>query len=321
MTRPDDSGSAELPDLVTGALADEPTSTGDHPALIDQSPLASLEQVFDTGSMSGAGHAEGTSDDIAVEDRAAALARLRSLVDRTRPVSMADQRTLPVLPGLEGLLPGRGLQRGSTVQVGGHAGATALALAMAAGPTRAGSWVACVGLAELGWAAAAEAGVDLDRVAVVRTPDASWGTVTAALVDAFDVVLCGLGHSPSSTEARRLTARARERGSVLILVGGRTAGAGPARRAWPGAADVELSVISSEWSGIGVGWGRLGQRRVTLEVGGRRGLSRARRVDLWLPGPSGVITVADVADGGSSAAGADDDAVGDGVVTPLRRVG
>ena len=296
-------------------------------------PLASIEQVFDTGSVSGVGVVEdGESGDGDVAagdgtagDRAAAVARLRSLVDRTRPVSMADQRTLPVLPGLEGLLPGRGLQRGSTVQVGGHVGATALALAMAAGPTRAGSWVACVGLAELGWAAAAEAGVDLDRVAVVRTPDASWGTVTAALVDAFDVVLCGLGHAPSTTEARRLTARARERGSVLILVGGRTAGAGPARRAWPGAADVEMSVISSEWSGIGSGWGRLGQRRVTLEVGGRRGLSRARRVDLWLPGPAGVVTVVDavvdtaVGDtaGGSAVGGA----VGGAVVTPLRRVG
>lgn len=229
---------------------------------------------------------------------------------------MADQRTLPVLPGLEGLLPGRGLQRGSTVQVGGHVGATALALAMAAGPTRAGSWVACVGLAELGWAAAAEAGVDLERVAVVRTPDASWGTVTAALVDAFDVVLCGLGHSPSVTDARRLTARARERGSVLILVGGRTAGAGPTRRPWPEAADVDLSVISSEWSGIGRGWGRLGQRRVTLEVGGRRGSSRSRRVELLLPGPSGAVAL-DLTVGDLAGGTAGDDAV----VTPLRRVG
>lgn len=289
--------------------------------------------------MSGSGiveHGESdnspaTDDGSVGDDRAAAVARLRSLVDRTRPVSMADQRTLPVLAGLEDLLPGRGLQRGSTVQVGGQVGATALALAMVAGPTRAGSWVACVGLAELGWAAAAEAGVDLDRVAVVRTPDASWATVTAALVDAFDVVLCGLGHAPSSTEARRLTARARERGSVLILVGGRTAGAGPLRRAWPGAADVELSVVSSEWSGIGDGWGRLGQRRVTLEVGGRRGLSRSRRVDLWLPGIAGVITVADGVGGSSGGGrgggrggehgGAAGGEHGDGVVTPLRRVG
>jgi hypothetical protein len=226
---------------------------------------------------------------------------------------MADQRTIPVLPALEELLPGRGLQRGSTVQVGGPVGATALALAMAAGPTRAGSWVACVGLPELGWAAAAEVGVDLERVAVVRTPAQSWPTVTAALVDAFDVVLCGLGHAPSAADARRLTARARERGSVLILVGGRTAGAGPVRRVWPEVADVELAVLRSEWSGIGRGWGRLSQRRITLEVGGRRGLSRSRRVDLWLPGPSGVVP-ADPSPGTRSARD-------DGVVTPLRRVG
>lgn len=275
--------------------------------------------MFDTGPVSAAGQANESHVVAIPDDRAVAIEGLRALVDRTRPVSMADQRVLPLLPELEDLLPGKGLRRGSTVQIGGPVGATALALAMAAGPTRAGSWAACVGLPELGWAAAAELGVELDRVAVVRTPDASWATVTAALVDAFDVVLCGLDHTPSAVEARRLTARARERGSVLILVGGRTAGAGPTRRAWPGAADVELAVVHSEWSGIGQGWGRLVQRRITLEVGGRRGLSRPRRVELLLPGPSGLVasapesaTAPSTSTPGSTSAGA---------VVPLRRVG
>ena len=225
------------------------------------------------------------------QDRAAAVARLRTLVDRTRPVTTADQRVLPVLPALEGVLPDRGLRRGSTFQVTGEVGATSMALALAAGPTRAGSWAACVGLPELGWAAAAEAGLSLAHLAVIRSPRESWATVTAALVDAFDVVLCGLDHAPSATEARRLTARARERGSVLVVVGGRTAGAGPARRAWPAAADVELSVRASEWSGIGEGRGRLVHRRLSLEVSGRRRADRPRRVDLWFPGPSGIALV------------------------------
>lgn len=260
----------------------------------------------------------GDEDRTQGEDRTAAVARLRALVDRTRPVSMADQRTLPVLRALEDLLPGRALQRGSTIGVNGAVGATTLALAVAAGPTRAGSWAACVGLPELGWAAAVAAGVDLERVAVVRTPERSWGNVTAALVDAFDVVLCGLAHAPSATEARRLTARARERGSVLILVGGGVAGVGPARRTWPEAVDVELVVVRSEWSGIGNGWGHLSQRSVTLEVRGRRGLSRPRRFELLLPGPTGIAPVDTDSDTGP---GTGTRADGDAVVTPLRRVG
>lgn len=52
----------------------------------------------------------GRGDD---DDPAATLTRLRTLVERTRPVSTADQRVLPVLPAIEELLPARGLRRGS----------------------------------------------------------------------------------------------------------------------------------------------------------------------------------------------------------------
>lgn len=257
-----------------------------------------------------------TADD---DDPAVALARLRTLVERTRPVSTADQRVLPVLPAIEGLLPARGLRRGSVVQVDGLVGATSMAFAVAAGPTRAGSWVACVGLEELGWAAAAEAGVEMERLVVVRTPPSSWAPVTAALVDAFDVVLCGFEHAPSAVEARRLQARARERGAVLVVVGGRRGGVGRARRSWPGAVDLGMTVVDSRWQGLGHGWGHLGSRRVTIEVAGRREPGAPRRVDLLLPGPMGapapVPPSTAVGDDGRRALPS-----GGGVV-PLRRVG
>lgn len=266
-----------------------------------------------------------------VVDRAAAVRQLRELVDRTRPVSSADQRVLPVLPAVEALLTGRGLQRGTVVQVNGEAGATSLALAMAAGPTRAGSWVACVGLPELGWAAAAASGIELERLVVVRPTEGSWATVVAALVDAFDVVLCGLDRSPSSSEVRRLQARARERGAVLVVVGGTIGSVGRARRAWPDAADVEISVVGAEWSGMGQGWGNLGSRRITVETGGRRGMRRGRRVDLWLPGPSGGPEPVLEGDGRHRAPRDPEhrdpahrepgDREGTATVTPLRRVG
>jgi hypothetical protein len=227
----------------------------------------------------------GRGDD---DDPAATLTRLRTLVERTRPVSTADQRVLPVLPAIEELLPARGLRRGSLVLVDGVAGATSMAFAVAAGPTRGGSWAACVGLGELGWAAAAEAGVEMERLVVVRSTPQSWAAVTAALVDAFDVVLCGLDHTPSAAQARRLQARARERGAVLVVVGGRRGGIGGSQRSWPGGVDLAITVSDPRWQGLGQGWGHLRSRVVTVEVTGRREPGGVRRVDLLLPGPTGA---------------------------------
>jgi hypothetical protein len=244
------------------------------------------------------------------EDPAATLARLRTLVEHTRPVSTADQRVLPVLPVIEDLLPARGLRRGSVVQVDGLVGATSMAFAIAAGPTRAGSWVAFVGAEELGWSAAAEIGVELERLVVVRTPQQDWASVTAALVDAFDVVVCGFEHTPSAAEARRLQARARERGAVLVVVGGRRGGIGRARRPWPGAVDLGMTVVDARWQGLGQGWGHLRSRLVTVEVTGRGEAGPVRRVELLMPGPAGAPAPAPVP---GSATRAD--------VVPLRRVG
>ncbi len=262
--------------------------------------------MFDTGEVSTT----------AEHDRSSRVEHLRALVDRTRPVALAEQRVLPVLPGIEPLLVAgephgagvaAGLRRGSVVGVAGHDGATTLALALAAGPTRSGSWAAFVGLPELGWAAAEELGLDLGRVVVVRPSDQARATVVAALVDAFDVVVVGFDGAPSATEARRLTARARERGSVLVVVGGRTGGVGRPRRAWPTATEIELTVVESTWKGLDDGAGHLRQRRALVEVGGRRGMQRAKRVELLLPGPSGQVAVVEEPSGA--------------VVTPLRRVG
>ena len=218
------------------------------------------------------------------------LARLRSVVERTRPVSTADQRLLPVLGVFEDLLPGGGLQRGSVVRVRGPVAATSLAFALAAGPTRAGSWVACVGATELGWAAAAESGIELERLVVVRPSESTLVGVLATLVDAFDVVVWGLSQRTSGTDARRLRARARERGAVLVLVDPRRRSA--ASDPWPEAADLELRGVGADWSGIGQGWGRLTSRRLVVEVTGRRGATRPRRGELLLPGPTGAPSAA-----------------------------
>jgi hypothetical protein len=193
---------------------------------------------------------------------------------------------LPVADALGRLLPG-GLVRGTSVQVGGTIGSTSLALALLTAPSAAGSWAAAVGVPTLGLAAAAGFGVDLGRLVLVAPPPAGeWATIVATLLDAFEVVVA---RPPAPgrvrpADARRLAARARERGSVLVRLGDGAA--------WPEAADVELAVVATAWEGLGRGHGHLRARRATVEAGGRRGHARSRRAELWLPGPGGVLAEA-----------------------------
>jgi hypothetical protein len=209
---------------------------------------------------------------------AAQVDALQDVVGRTRPVPAGD-RLLPVLPALESLLPWRGLRRGATVTVGGTA-ATSLALALAVAASRAGSWCAAAGLPSLGLVAAAEVGIDLARFPMVALPrdGREWAAAVAAVVDSLDLVLVHPPGRVHAADARRLAARARERGSVLV------GGGGP----WAGA-DVRLAVQSSRWEGLGHGHGRLRARRVEVVAAGRGAAARPRGAALWLPGADGAV--------------------------------
>ena len=209
----------------------------------------------------------------AVGEGQAAAPQLKNLA---RPVSLARERTLPVLPALAGLLPEGGLRRGSTVAV---SGATSLALALLAGPSQAGSWCAAVGLPSLGLVAAAEVGVALERFPLVARPGEEWPAVVATLVDAVDVVLVGLPRHVRSGDARRLVAKARDRGAVLVVAGGSSSFV----------ADVRLSVAGAAWEGLGEGHGRLRARRVDVVATGRGAAARERRASLWLPAAGGGV--------------------------------
>ena len=209
---------------------------------------------------------------------------IRRLAEQVRPVALAGERRLPVLPALATLLPGGGLRRGSVVSV---SASTSLALALMAAASAAGSWCAGVGLSSLGLQAAAELGVVLERFPLVATPRRTgrggWAWTIAALLDAFDVVLA---RPPSlgAEDVRRLLARARERGSVLVLTGGRPSS---------GVADLELHMVHSAWEGVAQGHGRLRARRMEVVVSGRRSGAPERRCWLWLPGPDGEVAVAE----------------------------
>jgi hypothetical protein len=224
------------------------------------------------------------------------LATLRQLGDRVRPLSTAAERTLPVPEAFAGLLPQGGLVRGSVVAAEGGA-ASSLALALAGPATAAGSWCAVVGLRHLGLLAAAELGVVLERTLLVAEPPAEeWAATVAALLDAVEVVLVAPAQVPTPTVHRRLVARARERGSVLLWVGSGdsagASGAGAGTGARGEQPDLAVVAGNSRWEGVGVGHGRLRARRVEVAVTGRRAAVRTRRATLWLPGPDGRIAVA-----------------------------
>jgi hypothetical protein len=202
-----------------------------------------------------------------------------------RPLTLARDRLLSVPEVLAPLFPDGGLRRGSTVaiQTGPASGATTLALALTVAASQTGSWCAAVGLPALGLVMAAGLGVCLERLALVPDPGARWPVVAAALIDAVDIVVIRPPGRCRPVDARRLAARARERGAVLIPLG----------TSWPEGADLRLTVVAGVWEGLGQGHGHLGGRQALVSAEGRGAAARPRRVQLWLPGPTGPIASCD----------------------------
>jgi hypothetical protein len=193
--------------------------------------------------------------------------------------AVPDDAALPVIPALQELLPG-GLRRGSVVATGPW---SLLCLALAAGASAAGAWCAVVGLPQLGVAAAADAGLDPDRMLLIADPGTGWPQVVASLLDGCELVLLRPPDRPSAQMRRRLEATVRRFGGVLVVAGD-----------WDGA-QTRLFVAHQEWIGIGAGHGRLRARRAQVVADGRGAAARARAQWLWLPGPGGSVIVVDEA--------------------------
>lgn len=219
-----------------------------------------------------------------------------ALAGRIRPVTTAEQRTLPVVDALATLLPS-GLPRGATLTTAGDAARSfAFALTAAAGQT--GSWLAVLGLEGPGWRAAAELGVATGHIVHIEVGGNAGRAADciAAALDGFDLVLVGPQVGLAAAVERRLRARARERGAVLIGVHesfpstSRRGPTGP----FDAVADLRSATRAESWQGLGVGTGRLAGRPVEVVIEGKRLPGRRRSTRLWLPGPDG--TVASVAD-------------------------
>lgn len=138
---------------------------------------------------------------------------------------------LPVTEVLQPLFSGAGFERGHIYGIAGDA-PLSLLFALVARATGEGSWLALVNLQRAGLLSAHEHGVALHRTVCVEvgssSSSSSWSHAVGALVDGFDFVVvsspaCSMG------EARRIAARVKAQGSVLLVVGN------------PGAFDVDAT--------------------------------------------------------------------------------
>ena len=205
-------------------------------------------------------------------------------------------RVLPVHPRLAGLLPDGGLRTGTTVVV---RGSTSLLLTLLAEASRDGAWTVLVGYPAAGMAAAADAGCDLARTLVVPLPAGSGvdaSAVLAALIDGMDVVVVGPEVALLDQDRRRLTARARERGTVLLAAlptPALSAGFSPLHRpsagrrastqpGW-GGAQVVLEATEGAWAGVDQGAGWLRQRTLWVRRTGRGSAARPLHLEVELP--------------------------------------
>lgn len=208
-------------------------------------------------------------------DADARLESVRRVQSDVRWAGARSDRALPVPPALSGLLPGGGLLPGSVYSVSPGL----LLLALLAEPSREGSWCGVIGLPELGIEAADQAGLNLDRVALVPRPGERWFAITAALAEVLPVVAVRPGSRVREADAGRLAARLRSSGTALLVAG-----------AWP-RVEATLSMSAPHWSGVGAGHGYLSSRDVLVTVTSKRSPA-PRQARVTLPDASGGLSAA-----------------------------
>lgn len=178
------------------------------------------------------------------------------------PAADLRREVLPVPAALAPLLPDGGLVKGT---VAAYTGAGSLLAGLLAAVTGSGGHAAAVGLPRLGLLAASEMGARLDRLAVVADAGRDPVEVAAVLLDGMELVVLGLGGGTvAPARARVLTAKARGKGSTLIVTGG----------SWP-APDLSLEAKVSGYTGLGTGSGRI--RSIALDIAVRAGSGMTQR--------------------------------------------
>lgn len=197
------------------------------------------------------------------------------------PSTQRPTRQRPVLPvpsALIEVLPHGGLVRGTVASV---SGAGSLLIGLVAAVTGAGGHVAVIGQPRFGILAAVEMGAQLSKLALIPDPGPDPVEVAAILLDGVDLVVLGLGGlSVSPTRARAVVARARSKGSTLLVTDGH----------WDGA-ELRLDASVHGYDGLGTGreLGRGRLRGVRLSVCAHGKAMRPRTVRLDLRSENGRI--------------------------------
>lgn len=236
-------------------------------------------------------------DDVSPE-RDALSEVLAQLGERVAPITLARERTLPVVESLHGVFPDQGLVRGRVLSCCGAA-ASSVAFSVASAALMEGAWMAVVDVDTFGADAAAELGVPLERVVRVDSASgatssapteslsaerraAEWIDVMGAAIDGFDIVVtrvpASLRTDRRPSAVRKLGSRVQQRGAVVLVLGD-TGALG---------SDITLTTQRTVWSGLGQGSGHLRQRRVDVEATGRR-QPNVRTCSLELQGAAGRV--------------------------------
>ncbi|MCW2092995.1 UNVERIFIED_ORG: hypothetical protein M2328_006348 [Rhodococcus erythropolis] len=175
------------------------------------------------------------------------------------PIVATAQSTLRMLPvpkPIGDLLPRGGLARGTVVSVDG---AASVLIGLLATVTAAGGHVAVIGMPGLGLLAFHEQGGNLAKLALVPQPKDAAIDCAAILLEGFDVVVLGLaGGSVTPSRGRAVAARARSKGSLLIVTEGE----------WDGP-DLRISSRVSGYSGLSAGRGRVTGIQLDVAAAGK----------------------------------------------------
>ncbi|MET3959985.1 hypothetical protein ABIE52_006920 [Rhodococcus sp. OAS809] len=175
------------------------------------------------------------------------------------PIVATAQSTLRMLPvptPIGALLPRGGLARGTVVSVDG---AASVLIGLLATVTAAGGHVAVIGMPGLGLLAFHEQGGDLAKVALVAQPKDAAIDCAAILLEGFDVVVLGLsGGAVTPSRGRAVAARARSKGSLLIVTEGQ----------WDGP-DLRISSRVAGYTGLSAGRGRVTGVRLDVAAVGK----------------------------------------------------
>lgn len=183
---------------------------------------------------------------------------LQQRIADMQPLRLGEN-ALPTASELAPLLPDRALRKGASYSV--H-GSTMLAMALLAEASGRGAWCGVIGVPGFGAEAAAALGVALERCVLIPRPGDHDLSIVHSLSEVFTLLLLRPSSRPSPGEAERISARLRDHGAALVVLGD-----------WP-RTDAELRVTESSWSGLDTGHGILRVRDLTVQSRNRKGVAR-----------------------------------------------